>query len=141
MVQLDYTTPQINHFTGKPQLNVTPEMIEKYALKKDSDIEQYRDKLPAMTFADTVNGLFDAIPMPSNKAFAAYNNLLIDIRHAKKQNQPTIDIDKSEIDLLKTTFEGGVVSKDGKSNPRLNRQVGFVIEVLDASLITKTVES
>lgn len=135
MVQLNFKTEQINNITGQPILNLTKDLIDKLGIKKDDDIEKFRDQIPKVTFNDSVNLLFDKISLATNKEFATYNNLLIDIRNAQKSKQSTIDIDKSEVELLKTIFEKGVTGK-----AELNRIVGFILETLDDALVAKPVQ-
>lgn len=136
MVELNFKIAQINPTTGKPILNVTTELVETLGLKKNTDLEKFRDQIPDIMFVDVVDLLFDKMSLATNKEFAAYNNMLIDIRNANKAGQGTIDIDKADIALLKSVFEKGVAGK-----PELNRTVGFVLEVFDSAVMAKTIDA
>jgi len=122
-------TPMCDFTTGKPIANLTPSIIAELGLKNDKDIKEHRKEIPDLTIADILNTCFDLVPLASKTEFATYNNILIDIRNAKRQNQEYIEIDKSEIELLKTIFEKGLVNK-----PELNRRIGFIIEILEQAL-------
>ena len=90
-----------------------------------------------MTFADILNTCFDVVPLATKTEFATYNNILIDIRNARRQNLDYIEVDKKDIELLKTIFEKGLVNK-----PDLNRRGGFIIEVLEqaiSSIVTNSI--
>lgn len=121
--------------TGEPIANLTPGLAIELGIRNngvaylEKDIQEHRKEIPDLTIADILNTCFDLVPLASKTQFATYNNILIDIRNAKRQNQEYIEIDKSEIELLKTIFEKGLINK-----PELNRRVGFIIEVLEQAL-------
>jgi len=115
--------------TGEPIAKLSKELIEKLGIKNDEDLKEHRQEIPDLTIADILNQCFDLIPLASKTEFATYNNILIDIRNARRQNLDHIEVDKSELESLKTIFEKGLVNK-----PELNRRVGFVIEVLELAI-------
>jgi len=115
------------HFaSGKPVLNLSQNLAKELDIKGTQDIEEFRDQIPVVTFADIFNQLIDAVPFSSNKHFAVYNNILIDIRRAKNKELDYIDIEKSDLETLKTIFEKALVNK-----PEINRTIGFMFEVID----------
>lgn len=129
--------------TGEPLPNLSQSLAAELGIRNngmmfiEKDVMEHRKEIPDLTIADILNVCFDLVPLASKTEFATYNNILIDIRNAKRQNQDTIEIDKSELELLKSIFEKGLVNK-----PELNRRVGFVIEVLEqtiSNIVTKTI--
>jgi len=137
ITKLNIDTPMCDFTTGEPYANLSMELREKLNIKTEKDIREQREEIPDLTLADILNVCFDLVPLASKTEFATYNNILIDIRNAKRQNQDTIDIDKSELERLKTIFEKGIVNK-----PELNRRVGFVIEILEqtiSDIVTKSI--
>jgi len=124
--KLKFKTPIINPSTGKPILNLTPELSEKLGIKTVTDVESFRDQIPNVTFADIIDQLLDSVPFSSNKHFATYNNVLIDIRNAKLKELDYIEIEKQELETLKAIFEKAIINK-----PEINRNSAFIIEVLD----------
>ena len=137
ITKLNINTPMCDFTTGEPYANLSMELREKLNIKTEKDIRENRKEIPDLTIADILNVCFDLVPLASKTEFATYNNILIDIRNAKRQNQNHIEIDKSELELLKTIFEKGLVNK-----PELNRRVGFVIEILEqtiSNIVTKSI--
>jgi len=116
----------ISSVNGKPLLNLSQELVNKLNIKTNDDIEDYRDQIPNYTFADVLNELFDSVPFSSNKHFSLYNNILIDIRIAKRANQIYINTEKSELETLKDIFEKAIINK-----PEINRKSAFIMEVID----------
>ncbi len=137
ITKLNINTPMCDFTTGEPYANLSMVLREKLNIKTEKDIRDNRKEIPDLTIADILNVCFDLVPLASKTEFATYNNILIDIRNAKRQNQNHIEIDKSELELLKTIFEKGLVNK-----PELNRRVGFVIEILEqtiSNIVTKSI--
>ena len=137
ITKLDITTPMCDFTSGEPYANLTMDLKEKLQIKNEKDIREHRKEIPDLTIADILNVCFDLVPLASKTEFATYNNILIDIRNAKRQNENTIEIDKKELELLKTIFEKGLVNK-----PELNRRIGFVIEILEqaiSNIVTKSI--
>ncbi len=135
ITKLNIDTPMYDFTSGEPYANLSMELREKLNIKTEKDVREHRKEIPDLTISDILNVCFDLVPLASKTEFATYNNILIDIRNAKRQNQNHIEIDKSELELLKTIFEKGIVNK-----PELNRRVGFVIEVLEqtiSNIVTK----
>lgn len=135
ITKLNILTPMCDFATGEPIANVTPQLLTELGLKTDKDVKEHRKQIPDLTISDILNQCFDLVPLASKNEFATYNNILIDIRNARRQKQDYIEIDKSDLELLKTIFEKGMVNK-----PELNRRIGFIIEVLEqtiADIVTK----
>ena len=124
--KLNFLTCMISSVNGKPLLNLSQELVNKLNIKTNDDIEDYRDQIPNYTFADVLNELFDSVPFSSNKHFSLYNNILIDIRIAKRANQIYINTEKSELETLKDIFEKAIINK-----PEINRKSAFIMEVID----------
>lgn len=115
------------HFkSGKPVLGLDSTLAKELGIKQNDDIEQYRNQIPDVTFADTFDQLMDKIPFSSNKYFAIYNNILIDIRNAKVKKLEYVEVEKTDLETLKTIFEKALVDK-----PEINRSIGFMFEVID----------
>jgi len=112
--------------TGKPVISLDQKLVTELGIKKNDDIEEYRDKLPTVTFANIFNELIDSVPFSSNKHFAIYNNILIDIRNAKLKDLEYIEIEKTDLETLKIIFEKALIGK-----PEINRSIGFMFEVID----------
>lgn len=129
ITKLDITTPMCDFSTGEPYANLSADLKEKLNIKTDKDIKENRKEIPDLTIGDILNQCFDLVPLASKKEFATYNNILIDIRNTKRQKQNHIEIDKSELELLKTIFEKSITNK-----PELNRRAGFIIEVLEQTI-------
>jgi len=116
----------LNFTSGKPILNLDENLAKELDIKLNENIESYRDKIPDLTFADVFNQLMDLVPFTSNKHFATYNNLLIDIRNAKVKKLEFVEVEKSDLETLKIIFEKALIGK-----PEINRTVGFILEVID----------
>jgi len=116
----------ISSLTGKPILNLSLELTKELNIKPGDSIEQFRDQIPDVTFADIFDQLFDSVPFSSNKHFAIYNNILIDIRNAKQKELGEIEIEKEDIETLKIIFEKALINK-----PENNRKIGFILEVIE----------
>lgn len=137
ITKLNINTPMCEFSTGEPYANLSTELKEKLNIKSEKDIKEHRKEIPDLTIGDILNVCFDLVPLGSKTEFATYNNILIDIRNAKRQKQNHIEVDKKELELLKTIFEKGIVNK-----PELNRRVGFVIEILEqtiSNIVTKSI--
>lgn len=135
ITKLNIKTPMCNFTTGEPIANLSQSLATELGIKHngfeylDSDVKAHRSEIPDLTISDVLNTCFDAIPLASKSEFATYNNILIDIRNARKQNQDHIEIDKSELESLKAIFERGLVNK-----PELNRRIAFIIEVIEQTI-------
>ena len=137
ITKLSINTPMCDFTSGEPYANLTMDLKEKLQIKNEKDIKEHRKEIPDLTIADILNVCFDLIPLASKTEFATYNNVLIDIRNAKRQKLDHIEVDKKELELLKTIFEKGLVNK-----PELNRKVGFILEVLEqtiSDIVTKSI--
>ena len=129
--------------TGEPLPNLSHSLAAELGIKNngfsfnEKDVQEHRKEIPDLTIADILNVCFDLVPLSSKTEFSTYNNILIDIRNAKRQNLDYIEVDKKELELLKTIFEKGLINK-----PELNRRIGFVIEILEqaiSDIITKSI--
>ena len=129
ITKLNINTPMCEFSTGEPYANLSTELKEKLNIKSEKDIKEHRKEIPDRTIGDILNVCFDLVPLGSKTEFATYNNILIDIRNAKRQKQNHIEVDKKELELLKTIFEKGIVNKQ-----ELNRRVGIVIEILEQKI-------
>lgn len=143
ITKLNINTPMCNFTTGEPIANLSQSLAMKLGIKNngfvfnENDVQEHRKEIPNWTIADILNVCFDIIPLATKTEFATYNNILIDIRNARRQNLDYIEVDKSELELLKTIFEKGLINK-----PELNRRVSFVIEVLEqtiSSIVTNNI--
>jgi len=140
--KLNIKTPMCDFTTGKPIANLTPSLALELGIRNNGttylemDIQEHRKEIPDLTIVDILNTCFDLVPLSSKTEFATYNNILIDIRNAKRQNQEYVEIDKSELELLKTIFEKGLVNK-----PELNRRVGFIIEIIEQTIADVIIQS
>lgn len=127
--EFNIKTPMCEFATGKPYANLNMDLREELNIKSEKDIKDNRDQIPDLTIADVLNQCFDLVSLASKTEFGTYNTFLIDIRNAKRDKKDFIEVDKSELELLKTIFEKSI-----KDKPELNRRAGFVIEVVDAAL-------
>lgn len=143
ITKLNINTPMCDFTTGEPIANLSQSLAAELGIKNngmifiEKDVKEHRKEIPNLTIADILNVCFDLVPLASKTEFATYNNILIDIRNAKRQNHDTIEVDKKELELLKSIFEKGLINK-----PELNRRVGFVIEVLEqtiSDIVTKSI--
>lgn len=143
ITKLNINTPMCDFTTGKPIANLSQSLATELGIKNngftfnEKDVQEHRKEIPDLTIADVLNVCFDLVPLASKTEFATYNNILIDIRNARRQNLDHIEVDKSELELLKTIFEKGLINK-----PELNRRVGFVIEILEqtiTSIVTNSI--
>lgn len=137
ITKLNITTPMCDFATGEPIANLSQSLAAELQIKTGQDLKEHRKEIPDLTIADILNVCFDLVPLASKTEFVTYNNILIDIRNAKRQNYDYIEVDKKELELLKSIFEKGLINK-----PELNRRVGFVIEVLEqiiSDIVTKSI--
>ena len=88
--KLNIEIPMCEFATGEPIANVTPQLLTELGLKSEKDVKEHRKEIPDLTFADILNTCFDLIPLASKTEFATYNNILIDIRNARRQKQDYI---------------------------------------------------
>ena len=135
MTKLNINTPMCDFTTGKPIANLSQSLAIDLGIKNngitfnEKEVQDHRTEIPDLTIADILNTCFDVVPLATKTEFSTYNNILIDIRNAKRQNLDYIEVDKKDIELLKTIFEKGLVNK-----PDLNRRGGFIIEVLEQTI-------
>ncbi len=135
LTNLNIKTPMCDFTTGEPIANLSQSLAAELGIKNngvafnEKDVKDHRQEIPDLTIADILNIYFDLVPLASKTEFATYNNILIDIRNAKRQNLDHIEVAKSELELLKTIFEKGLINK-----PEFNRRAGFVIEVLEQTI-------
>ena len=135
ITKLDIQTPMCDFTTGKPIANLSQSLAIELGIKNngisfnEKDVQDHRTEIPDLTIADILNTCFDVVPLATKTEFATYNNILIDIRNARRQNLDHIEVDKKDIELLKTIFEKGLVNK-----PDLNRRGGFIIEILEQTI-------
>jgi len=143
ITKLNINTPMCDFTTGKPIANLSQNLAIDLGIKNngisfnEKDVQEHRTEIPDLTIADILNACFDVVPLATKTEFATYNNILIDIRNARRQNLDYIEVDKKDIELLKTIFEKGLVNK-----PDLNRKGGFIIEVLEqtiSSMVTNSI--
>lgn len=137
LTKLNIETTMCDFTTGEPIPNLTLDIALELGIKNDRDAKEHRSEIPDLTISDILNSCFDLVPLASKSDFAIYNNILIDIRNARKKTQDYIEIDKGELEKLKTIFEKGLVNK-----PELNRRIGFIIETLEqtiADIIVKNI--
>ena len=150
--KLDFTTPLINDLTGLPLLqptadelkncDITPPIRTGVSQIDNSSqviyqelLEQNRDNLSKYTLSSALIQMLDSTQMTSNSNLVLYGQILTDIKNAKKNNQSTIDISKSDLEKFKKIFE----SKPPQ-DPRLNKITVFIIECLEQAFLN-TVES
>ena len=143
ITKLSINTPMCDFVTGEPIANLSHSLAAELGIKNngftfnEKEVLEHRKEIPDLMIADILNTCFDLVPLASKTEFATYNNILIDIRNAKRQNLDYIEVDKKDIELLKTIFEKGLVNK-----PDLNRRGGFIIEVLEqtiSSIVTNSI--
>lgn len=136
IAKLDINTPMCDFTTGEPIANLSQSLAIDLGIKNngiafnEKDVQEHRKEIPDLTIADVLNSCFDVVPLATKTEFATYNNILIDIRNARRQDIDHIEVDKKDIELLKTIFEKGLVNK-----PELNRKGGFIIEVLEQAIV------
>lgn len=109
--------------------NVTDSKIKALGIKTNKELEDRKDEFPDIALSNILDIMFDFTPLPSNKIFALYNNVLIDIKKAIAKKQKTILMDRSDLETFMKLFEKSI---DGK--PEHNRRLAFICEKLDESL-------
>ncbi len=135
ITKLNIKTPMRDFTTGEPVANLSQSLAVELGIKNngvsfnEKDVKEHRKEIPDLTIADVLNQCFDLVPLASKTEFGTYNNVLIDIRNAKLKKLADIEIDKSELELLKTIFEKALINK-----PELNRRIGFIIEVVEQTI-------
>lgn len=72
---------------------------------------------------------FDDIPLKGHKNYSLYNDMVISIRNARRENKESIEVTKSDLDTLKQ-----ILIEATQSTPLLNRKVSFMLEVIDNSI-------
>lgn len=146
--RLEFTTPMINFSNGKELLNAKPEELEnlgiiqpiqpirneevsayqKAMIEYDKKLDENRDNISKYTCGDAMNQLFDFVDMTGNTNFAAYADVLKEIRLAKARHDTFVEITEDEIQKLLKIF------KNPPKNTAHNRQVAFVLECLNVTL-------
>lgn len=102
-LKLTFTKTPINSITGIPQ--------------DDTD------------FGKILDVLFDLVPLKGNKNYSLYNNILIDIRNARREKSEIIETTKIDLETLK-----GILLNSTENNSKLNRPVSFLIETIDDTI-------
>lgn len=145
--KLDFTTPLINDSTGLPVLQPTADELKSCEITQPIPtgfayvdnpnqvqyqelLEQNRDKLSKYILSSALTQMLDSTQMTSNSNLVLYGQILTDIKNAKKDNQSTIDISKSDLEKFKKIFE----SKPPQ-DPRLNKITVFIIECLEQTFL------
>lgn len=135
ITKLNIKTPMLDFTSGEPVANLSQSLAMELGIKNngisfnEKEVKEHRKEIPDLTIADVLNQYFDLVPLASKTEFGTYNNVLIDIRNARRQKLDTIEIDKSELELLKTIFEKALINK-----PELNRRIGFVLEIIEQAI-------
>lgn len=132
-VKINFETEQVDR-NGVPYRNISKEQIDELGIKTEKELSDRKTEFPAVTLADILDIMFDVVPLPSNKLFALYNNVLIDIMKTKKTKVKTVSMEKLDLENFKKLFEKGI---DGK--PELNRKCGFVYKCLENALASHTI--
>ena len=88
--KLNILTPMCDFATGEPIANLTSSLAVELGLKTDKDVKEHRKQIPDLTISDILNQCFDLVSLASKNEFATYNNILIDIRNARRQKQDYI---------------------------------------------------
>lgn len=109
ILKLNFTIQPLNSITGETQT--------------DTD------------FGKILDMIFDAVPLKGNKTYSLYNNILVDIRNARRNDLEFIEMAKTDLEKLKEIL---LASVDG--NPKMNRPISFLSEVIEKSMIGDTVE-
>lgn len=102
-LKLTFTKSPINTITGIPQ--------------DDTD------------FGKVLDMIFDLVPLKGNKNYSLYNNILIDIRNARREKSEIIETTKSDLETLKE-----ILLNSTENSPKLNRPVSFLIETIDTTI-------
>lgn len=82
-----------------------------------------------MDFGKILDLSFDEIPLKGNKNYSLYNDIIIDIRNARRKDKESIEVQKSDIESLKQILIAAT-----ENNPLLNRRVSFLNETLDNAI-------
>ncbi len=125
---IKFNIPHCN-LEGESFRNITHVKCDSLGIKTEKEIEARKTEFPEITLADILDVLFDFTPLSSNKIFATYNNVLVEIRKAKQEKKDHILIDREDLEAFMKLFDKGVQGK-----PELNRKCAFVCECLDVSL-------
>lgn len=80
-------------------------------------------------FGKVLDVIFDLVPLKGNKNYSLYNNILIDIRNARRKESDIIETTKSDLDALKE-----ILLNSTENNPKLNRAVSFLCETIDDTI-------
>lgn len=78
---------------------------------------------------------FDNIPLKGNKNYSLYNELVINIRAARKNDDTYIEVERADLENLKNIL---IAATEGI--PQLNRRVSFLCQVIDESINSHIVE-
>ena len=93
-----------------------------------------------LDFGKVLDISFDNIPLKGNKNYSLYNDIVIGIRNARRQELESIDVSKSDLESLKQ-----ILITATENTPLLNRRVSFMCEVIEKTIsddiIAKKTES
>lgn len=126
--QINFNVNQLDR-DGKPFRNISSEKADELGIKTEKELNDRREEFPPVTLGEVLDIMFDHVALSSNKIFAIYNDVLNDIRKARIENKDMVEIEKTDLEVLKKVFEKGI---DGK--PNLNRRCGFIYQMLDTAL-------
>ena len=128
-IRIDFTKPLLDK-DGEAFRNYSKEEIHRLGITTDAQLLTRKDEFEVIDVYAILDQLMDAIPLASNTIFSAYNDLLTDIRAAKRQTSSFIDITEQEYDKVLKLFEKGLPDR-----PELNRKIAFIYSELKKSFI------
>jgi len=79
---------------------------------------------------------FDSIPLKGNKNYSLYNGMVIDIRNARRKDSDYIEVTKADLEQLKQILIAAT-----ETNPKLNRIVSFLTEVIDMTISNDLIDT
>lgn len=103
ILKLKFTTKPINSITGEIQ----------------NDID----------FGKVLDMSFDSIPLKGHKNYSLYNDMIISIRNARRNESEFIDTTRSDLETLKQILIAAT-----ETNTQLNRKVSFLCEIIDKTI-------
>ena len=129
MIRIDFSESMLDK-DGEPFRNYSKEEIHNLGITNDTQLMTRKEEFPTIAVHDILDQLMDIIPLASNSIFSAYNDVLTDMRSAKRSNENFIDVTESEYDKVLKLFEKGLEGK-----PEFNRKIAFIYGVLKKSFI------
>ncbi|MCH6575250.1 MAG: hypothetical protein IH795_08610 [Bacteroidetes bacterium] len=129
IIQLNIDTPMIDPNTGRPVKLVTNAALLDLGIQSDMEMEKRIDEFPTSVLGNVITSLFDGTVIPSSSLFSIYNEIIIDIRKARKQGEFNIEITKHSLEQFRKIF-----ADKPPQEPRNNRNVAFVLECIDFAL-------